>query len=162
MNRSKILDCITFFDNNFMFEIRYNILKDVVDYFVICDGGSNTQVNAIANSITKNVSKKLKSKPWGVEGTENAEWILIDYVDVIVHVFQKTKRGLDDYKQFPESIKSFIDHLNSETFVKILENKFKIPNLMPDPTLFGGGMHESRKGGYLKLHSDFIYIRKRI
>ena len=59
----------------------------VCDYFVICDGGSNTQVN---------VSKKLKSKPWGVEGTENAEWILIDYVDVIVHVFQKTKREFYD------------------------------------------------------------------
>ena len=76
-------------------------------------------------------------------------------------LFQKTKRGLDDYKQFPKSIQNFIDHLNSETFVKILENKFKIPGLIPDPTLFGGGMHESRKGGYLKLHSDFIYIRKR-
>ena len=71
-------------------------------------------------------------------------------------LFQKTKRGLDDYKQFPKSIQNFIDHLNSETFVKILENKFKIPGLIPDPTLFGGGMHESRKGGYLKLHSDFI------
>ena len=68
----------------------------ICDYFVICDGGSNTQVNAIANSITKSVSKKLKSKPLGVEGTENAEWILIDYVDVIVHVFQKTKREFYD------------------------------------------------------------------
>ena len=68
----------------------------ICDYFVICDGGSNTQVNAIASSITKNVSKKLKNKPWGVEGTENAEWILIDYVDVIVHIFQKTKREFYD------------------------------------------------------------------
>ena len=67
-------------------------------------------------------------------------------------LFQKTKRGLDDYKQFPKTIKNFIDHLNSKEFVKILENKFKIPDLIPDPTLFGGGMHESRKGGYLKLH----------
>ena len=68
----------------------------ICDYFVICDGGSNTQVNAIASSVTKNVSKKLKNKPWGVEGTENAEWILIDYVDVIVHIFQKTKREFYD------------------------------------------------------------------
>ncbi len=68
----------------------------ICDYFVICDGGSNTQVNAIASSITKNVSKKLKNKPWGIEGTENAEWILIDYVDVIVHIFQKTKREFYD------------------------------------------------------------------
>lgn len=76
-------------------------------------------------------------------------------------LFQKTKRGLNDYKRFPEVIKNFIDHLNSKEFVNILEKKFNIQDLLPDPTLFGGGMHESRKGGYLKLHSDFIYIRKR-
>ena len=76
-------------------------------------------------------------------------------------LFQKTKRGLNDYKQFPEMIKNFIDHLNSREFVNILEKKFNIQGLLPDPTLFGGGMHESRNGGYLKLHSDFIYIKKR-
>jgi len=76
-------------------------------------------------------------------------------------IFQKTKRGLNDYKQFPEMIKNFIDHLNSREFVKILEKKFSIQGLLPDPTLFGGGMHESKNGGYLKLHSDFIYIKKR-
>tara|TARA_S200000501_G_scaffold377196_1_gene434652 strand:- start:3411 stop:3776 length:366 start_codon:yes stop_codon:yes gene_type:complete len=73
-----------------------NMDNRVCDFFIVCDGGSNTQVSAIANSITKNVSKKLKSKPWGVEGTGNAEWILIDYVDVVVHVFQKTKREFYD------------------------------------------------------------------
>ena len=76
-------------------------------------------------------------------------------------IFQKTKRGLNDYKQFPEMIKNFINHLNSREFVNILEKKFNIQGLLPDPTLFGGGMHESRNGGYLKLHSDFIYIKKR-
>ena len=37
MHSQKIIDCITFFDNNFMFELRYNILKDYVDYFVVCE-----------------------------------------------------------------------------------------------------------------------------
>ena len=59
------------------------------DYFVICDGTSNTQVNAIVNSIQKTVSKELKDKPWHVEGSENAEWVLMDYVNIVVHVFQK-------------------------------------------------------------------------
>ena len=68
----------------------------VCDYFIICDGNSNTQVNAIINSVTKKVSKELKDKPWGVEGNENAEWILLDYVDVVVHVFQKAKREFYD------------------------------------------------------------------
>ncbi len=61
----------------------------VCDYFVICNGSSNTQVNAIVNSIQKVVSKELKDKPWHVEGTQNAEWVLMDYVHIVVHVFQK-------------------------------------------------------------------------
>ena len=61
----------------------------VCDYFVICNGNSNTQVNAIVHSIQKIVSKELKDKPWHVEGTENGEWVLMDYVNIVVHVFQK-------------------------------------------------------------------------
>lgn len=61
----------------------------VCDYFVVCNGNSNTQVNAIVGSIQKIVSKELKDKPWHVEGTENGEWVLMDYVNIVVHVFQK-------------------------------------------------------------------------
>lgn len=61
----------------------------VSDYFIICNGNSNTQVNAIVNSIQKVVSKELKDKPWHVEGADNGEWVLMDYVNVVVHVFQK-------------------------------------------------------------------------
>ncbi|WP_430400405.1 ribosome silencing factor [Flavobacterium sp.] len=61
----------------------------VCDYFIICNGNSNTQVNAITNSIQKVVSKELKDKPWHVEGSENGEWVLMDYVNVVVHIFQK-------------------------------------------------------------------------
>ncbi len=64
----------------------------VCDYFVICNGTSNTQVNAIVNSIQKTVSKEIKDKPWHVEGTDNAEWVLMDYVSIVVHVFQKEIR----------------------------------------------------------------------
>jgi ribosome-associated protein len=64
----------------------------VCDYFIICNGTSNTQVNAIVNSIQKTVSKEIKDKPWHVEGTDNAEWVLMDYVSIVVHVFQKEIR----------------------------------------------------------------------
>lgn len=64
----------------------------VCDYFVICNGTSNTQVNAIVNSVQKTVSKELKDKPWHIEGTDNAEWVLMDYVSIVVHVFQKEIR----------------------------------------------------------------------
>ena len=62
------------------------------DFFIICSGNSNTQVSAIVNSITKTVSKTIKEKPFHTEGLENAEWVLIDYVNVVVHVFQKQIR----------------------------------------------------------------------
>ena len=64
----------------------------VCDYFVICTGTSNTQVNAIVNSVQKIVSKEFKEKPWHVEGTENGEWVLMDYVSIVVHIFQKEPR----------------------------------------------------------------------
>ncbi|WP_299125431.1 ribosome silencing factor [uncultured Winogradskyella sp.] len=73
-----------------------DIENTVCDYFIVCEGTSNTQVNAIVNSIQKQVSKTLKDKPWHVEGTENAEWILLDYVNVVVHVFQKHIREYYD------------------------------------------------------------------
>lgn len=66
------------------------------DYFIICNGNSNTQVNAIVGAIQKTVSKELKDKPWHIEGTENAEWVLMDYVNVVVHVFQKHIREYYD------------------------------------------------------------------
>mgnify|MGYP000406503745 FL=1 len=65
----------------------------VCDYFIICSGNSNTQVNAITGSIQKLVSKELKDKPWHIEGQNNSEWILMDYYEVIVHVFLKDKRA---------------------------------------------------------------------
>lgn len=62
------------------------------DYFVICSGNSNTQVSAIVGSVQKNVSKLLKEKPFHTEGSDLAEWVLIDYVNIVVHVFQKQIR----------------------------------------------------------------------
>jgi ribosome-associated protein len=73
-----------------------DIDNTVCDYFIICSGNSNTQVNAISGSVQKVVSKELKDKPWHVEGQNNSEWILMDYVNVVVHVFQKHVREFYD------------------------------------------------------------------
>lgn len=72
------------------------IENTVCDYFVVCSGNSNTQVNAISGSVQKVVSKELKDKPWHIEGQNNSEWILMDYVNVVVHVFQKHVREFYD------------------------------------------------------------------
>ena len=69
-----------------------DIENTVCRYFVVCTGSSNTHVNAIVSAIKKSVSKELKEKPLQTEGNKNAEWVLIDYVNVVVHVFQKKIR----------------------------------------------------------------------
>ena len=82
------------------------IENTVCDYFVVCEGTSNTQVSAIVNSIQKKVSREVRDKPWHVEGEENAEWVLIDYVNVVVHVFQKHIRAYYDIESLWGDAKS--------------------------------------------------------
>ena len=72
------------------------IENTVTSYFIICNGSSNTQVNAIVNSVQRTVSKKIQENPWHTEGSDQAEWVLIDYVNVVVHVFQKHIREYYD------------------------------------------------------------------
>ena len=64
----------------------------VCDYFVVCNGNSRTQTEAIAYSVLEQVRINTGEKPWHKEGLENAEWILLDYVDVVVHIFQPEAR----------------------------------------------------------------------
>ncbi len=65
----------------------------VTDYFVICHANSKIQVDAIADKVEDTVREKAKQKPYHVEGRENTEWILIDFVDVVVHIFLESKRS---------------------------------------------------------------------
>lgn len=64
----------------------------VADFFVICSGGSDKQLDAIADSIDEEVYKALEENPWHVEGKNNKEWVLLDYFDVVAHIFRKDKR----------------------------------------------------------------------
>jgi ribosome-associated protein len=70
-----------------------NIHNRVCDYFIICQADSNTQVNAIAGSVEEMVKKMTGERPYRKEGFENAEWILVDYVTVVVHIFQSQIRN---------------------------------------------------------------------
>jgi ribosome-associated protein len=66
---------------------------------VICTGTSDTQLDAIADSVEKEVIDSAKEKPWHREGFQNKEWILLDYVNVVVHIFKRDVRsfyGLED------------------------------------------------------------------
>ncbi len=70
-----------------------NVPNSITDYFIICHGNSRTQVEAIAESVEAEVKKATGVNPWHKEGYENAEWILLDYFDVVVHIFQEESRG---------------------------------------------------------------------
>lgn len=70
-------------------------LTSTCDYFVIASGTSDVQVKAIADAIVEGL-KETGEKPWHVEGYEGKRWILLDYVDVVVHVFDEETR---DYYQ---------------------------------------------------------------
>lgn len=65
----------------------------VSDYFVICHADSNVQVNAIAKSVEDEVYKVFGQEPWHKEGQGNGEWILLDFVDVVVHIFKTDVRS---------------------------------------------------------------------
>jgi ribosome-associated protein len=68
----------------------------VTDFFIIAEGNSNTQVNSLADSVHKVVRENVADKPWQIEGRDNSEWVLMDYVTVVVHIFQKGIREFYD------------------------------------------------------------------
>jgi len=65
----------------------------IADTFIICTGTSDTQVDAISNSVEKEVQEGANEKPWHREGFQNKEWILLDYVNVVVHIFKSNVRS---------------------------------------------------------------------
>ena len=76
-----------------------NIFSSVTDYFVVCHADSSTQVRAIANSVEEEIFKATQQEPWRKEGLQFGEWILLDYVDVVIHIFRTDKRefyGVED------------------------------------------------------------------
>lgn len=72
------------------------IQNAVCEYYVICTGDSNTHVAAIADGLAEHVRIKMNEKPWHTEGLSNADWVLVDYVSIAVHVFRKETREFYD------------------------------------------------------------------
>ncbi len=72
----------------------------ICKYFVICTGTSNTHVNSIESNIKKTISRDLGEKPFHIEGNNIGEWVLMDYYDIIVHVFQEKTRAFYNIEDF--------------------------------------------------------------
>ena len=69
------------------------IKNAVADFFVICSGNSDKQLDAISDSIDAEVFKNFQENPWHTEGKNNKEWMLLDYINVVAHVFRKDRRA---------------------------------------------------------------------
>ena len=70
--------------------------NSVCDFFVICSGTSDTQVKSICDRIEKEVREALDDRPWHIEGRESADWILMDYVTTVAHIFKPETREFYD------------------------------------------------------------------
>ena len=68
------------------------IKNSICDYFVICSGNSDIQIDSIAENIEKKVYENTNEKPWKKEGEFNKEWLILDFVNVVAHIFLKKKR----------------------------------------------------------------------
>jgi ribosome-associated protein len=71
----------------------------VTDFFVICSGDSTTQVEGISSSVTRLVRKDLQERPWHEEGKGNSQWILLDYVNVVAHIFFHEQRDFYELEE---------------------------------------------------------------
>ncbi|REL29063.1 ribosome silencing factor [Rhodohalobacter sp. SW132] len=67
-------------------------LTTLTDYFIVCHGSSDTQIRALANSVTEKTKKDLGESVWKKEGMEIRRWIILDYVNIVVHIFSEEKR----------------------------------------------------------------------
>jgi ribosome-associated protein len=84
MQEKKALDIV-------VMDLR-KVKNAVADFFVICSGNSDKQLDAIADSVDEEVFKTFKENPWHTEGKNNKEWMLLDYINVVAHVFRKDRR----------------------------------------------------------------------
>lgn len=70
--------------------------NSICSYFVICEGSSSTHVNSIATNLREFVRKAVNVKPIAMEGFENCEWVIADYIDIMVHIMQREDREFYD------------------------------------------------------------------
>lgn len=92
-------------------------LKDVhnavTDYFVLCTGDSSTQIDGIASSVVRLTRKELKERPWHQEGKGTSQWVLLDYVNVVVHIFSEELRTYYDVEEmWSDAEKTIVPNIN--------------------------------------------------
>lgn len=90
-----------------------DVPNTVTDFFVICTGESSTQIDGITNSVARHTRETIQERPWHQEGKGTSEWVLMDYVSVVAHVFYKTARAHYDIEDlWSDAKRTDIPNLN--------------------------------------------------
>ncbi len=79
--------------------LNMHAVSGIADYFVICTGESELQVKAIYEAIEDGIKEACGERPWHREGQEHRQWVLLDYVDLVVHIFSPEKRAFYDLER---------------------------------------------------------------
>ena len=87
-------------------------LTTLAEYFVICHGNSDVQVKALADAVEEDVLNKCSEKSWRKEGGSSRAWIILDYVNIVVHVMSEEKRRYYDIERMWNDAK--ITHIKDE------------------------------------------------
>jgi ribosome-associated protein len=74
-------------------------VSEVTDFYVLATGASDLQVRAIVESVQDTIREEVGEKPWKKEGTERLQWVVLDYVDMVVHVFDPERRTFYDFER---------------------------------------------------------------
>jgi ribosome-associated protein len=95
-----IIDSITDIKGKHIIKLDLRALHDApTDYFIICEGDSNTQIRSLAENIYARVKEEAAQTPANLEGLQNAKWVCLDYFSTVVHIFHRETRefyGLED------------------------------------------------------------------
>lgn len=87
-------------------------VSDVSDFFVVCTGESDMQVKAIVDGVRQSIIEAIDERPWRTEGYTHRQWVIMDYVDVVVHVFDRERREYYDLERLWADAK--IEHVADE------------------------------------------------
>lgn len=96
IDSNNLIDCIT--ESLLEKKAKKIVVLDVgklttlTDYFIVCHGSSETQIKALANNVLHQTHEKLGEKAWKKEGLDARRWIILDYVNIVVHIFNEEKR----------------------------------------------------------------------
>jgi len=85
-------------------------LTTLTDFFIVCHGTSDTQIKALADSVTEKTKKEIGESVWKQEGMDTRRWIILDYVNIVVHIFSEEKRefyGIE--RMWSDAIKTEIE-----------------------------------------------------